>query len=112
MDIPRKIFDIIREEYMVDAFKKWLRCEPIPYHPSMFVNIGKNNYSFTRHFPDTSQHLFVQFGRKSSEEKIIIFAEIKGYTAINRTWTISLKCYNQILAIPNLDKLLDFADMN
>jgi hypothetical protein len=50
MDIPRKIFDVIREEYMVDAFKKWLRDETIPHHPSVFVNIGKDNYSFTRHF--------------------------------------------------------------
>ncbi len=111
-DIPRKIFDVIREEYIVDAFKKWLRCKTIPDHTSMFMNIGRDNYSFTRHFQDTSQNLFIQFGRKSPEERIIIFAEILEHTNKIRMWTVSLECYNQMLAIPNLEELLDLADMN
>jgi hypothetical protein len=111
-DIPRKIFEVIREDYMVDAFKKWLQGETIPDHTSMFMKTGTDNYSFTRHFQDTSQHFFIEFGRKSPEERIIIFAEFLEHTNKIRTWTVSVECYNQMLAIPNLDDLLDLADMN
>jgi hypothetical protein len=42
-------------------------------------------------------------------ERIIIFTEVKDKL---RSWTISSKCYNQMLSIPNLDKLLDLSDLD
>jgi hypothetical protein len=93
-DIPRKIFDVIREEHMVDAFKKWLRGETIPDHTSMFMQCGRDNYSFTRHFQSTSQKLFIHFRKKLPDERIIIFTEILEHEDKLRTWTVSSECYN------------------
>ena len=106
-DIPRKFFDIIREEYMVNAFKKWQQGENAPDTATVFYQHTRINYTFCHHFHN--QIFFILFEKNYHNEKIIIFTEIKDKF---RSWTISSNCYNQMLSIPNLDKLPDLSDLD
>ena len=109
-DIPRKFFDIIRDEYMADAFNKWLQNKPIPNHEPLYLEIGRNNFSFTFRFKNIPKRFFVHF-RINSSKKIIIFTQIIETEEKVNNWTVSLECYNQMLTIPDLDKLIDLPDM-
>ena len=100
-DIPRKFFDIIRDEHMMDVFKKWTEGEIDPDHRPFFIEIC---YFFSLAFSGyfRNQKFFILFKKNLSNEKIIVFTEIKDEV---RSWTISSECYNQMLSITNLDKL-------
>jgi hypothetical protein len=74
------------------------------------LEVGRNNYSFTYHFENIPKRFFVHFRINSSEKKII-FTEILELEEKVNHWTVSPECYNQMLAIPDLDKLIDLSDM-
>lgn len=107
-DLPRRIVEVIRSPYMINAFQTWVRGEPIqPYPSNLNITVGPDDCNFSIDFDDPSEVFYISFELNiSTGEKQICLLQFTPPYHSTRVF-ITPDCYQRILNLPTLDHLYD-----